>query len=185
MYLLQQRLGEAAVNRALARFLHRYRFGGPPYPRSTDLIALLRAEARTAEQQALIGDLFERITLHDLRAEKPTAAKRPDGRWDVTVPVEARKFYAGADGTESETPLGEHIELGLFALEPGSPGFTRRHVIWMGRVPIRSGKQVLRFVTGRKPGHAGIDPYSFYIDRSHSDNVAPVEDEARLRRAPQ
>jgi hypothetical protein len=174
MYLLQQRLGEAAVNRALATLLRRHRFGGPPYPRSTDLIALLRAEARTPEQQALIGDLFERITLYDLKAGRPTAGRRADGRWDVTVPVEARKFYAAADGTQRETPLRETIEIGLFGREPASPGFTREDVIWMDRVPIRSGGQVLRFITAREPAFAGIDPYNFRIDQISSDNVAPV-----------
>ena len=43
MYLLQERLGEAAVNRALRGLLARYRFQGAPYPRSLDLIQLLRA----------------------------------------------------------------------------------------------------------------------------------------------
>jgi hypothetical protein len=33
---------------------------------------------------------------------------------------------------------------------------------------------VLRFVTAKKPTHAGIDPYNFYIDRKSADNVAPV-----------
>jgi ABC-2 type transport system permease protein len=32
----------------------------------------------------------------------------------------------------------------------------------------------LRFVTDRKPTHAGIDPYNFYIDRNSADNVLPV-----------
>ena len=47
MYLLQERLGEAAVNRALRGVLERYRFKGAPYPRSLDLIqALPRARRR-------------------------------------------------------------------------------------------------------------------------------------------
>jgi IS30 family transposase len=46
------------------------------------LIATLREEASTPEQQALITDLFERITLYDLRVDQPTAVERPDGRWD-------------------------------------------------------------------------------------------------------
>src|SRR6185369_17927768 len=53
MYLLQEPLGEAAVNRALRRLLERYRFHGAPYPRSIDLIRLLREEAHTPEQQNL------------------------------------------------------------------------------------------------------------------------------------
>jgi hypothetical protein len=41
----------------------------------------------------------------------------------------------------------------------------------MERYPIRSGRQVLRFVTGRRPAYAGVDPYNFYIDRDAGDNV--------------
>src|SRR5690606_16748439 len=54
MYLLQERMGEDAVNRALRRLVERFRFRGAPYARSTDLIRLLRDEASNAEQQALI-----------------------------------------------------------------------------------------------------------------------------------
>jgi hypothetical protein len=44
----------------------------------------------------------------------------------------------------------------------------------MERRPIRSGAQVLRFVTEARPTFAGVDPYNLYIDRSSGDNVAPV-----------
>ena len=174
MYLLQKRLGEDAVNRALRSLLARYKFKDAPYPRTTDLIAALRAEADSAEEQALITDLFERITLYDLEVTQPTATRRPDGKWDVTVPVEARKFYADEKGTEKETPLAERIEVGLFTSEPGRDSFDRSHVILMERQPIRSGRQVLRFVTDTKPLYAGVDPYNFYIDRDSADNVLPV-----------
>jgi len=174
MYLLQERLGEAAVNRALRRLIDRHRFQGAPYPRSTDLIRLLRQEATTAEQQALITDLFERITVYDLKVDAPTAVRRADGRWDVTVPVEARKYYAGGRGEENETALAERIEIGLFTALPGRGAFDRSNVILMERRPIRSGRQVLRFVTDRPPTHAGIDPYNFYVDRNSDDNVRAI-----------
>jgi aminopeptidase N len=174
MYLLQERLGEAAVNRALRGLLARYRFHGAPYPRSLDLIRLLRAEATTPEQQALITDLFERITIYDLKVVTPTAMRRPDGRWDVTVTVEARKYYAGGRGEESEAPLHDRIEIGLFTALPGHGNFDRSNVISMARQPVHRGRQVFRFVTTRRPTHAGIDPYNFYIDRNSDDNVAAV-----------
>jgi ABC-type transport system involved in multi-copper enzyme maturation permease subunit len=175
LYLLQERLGEEAVNRALRRFVGRYRFTNGPYPRSLDLIGFLREEAKTPEQNALITDLFERITLYDLKVEAPVAVRRADGRWDVTVPVEARKFHAFGKGAEREARLAETIEIGLFAAEPGSLGFGRPDVIRMERLPIRSGRQILKLVADRKPSHAGVDPYNLYIDRSWSDNVAPVD----------
>ena len=48
-------------------------------------------------------------------------------------------------------------------------------VILMERYPIRSGQQVPKFVTDRKPTVAGVDPYNYYIDRNSSDNAVPVE----------
>ena len=174
MYLLQERMGEAAVNRALRSLIAQYRFQGAPYPRSIDLIQRLRREATTPEQQALITDLFERITVYDLKVDQPIAVQRPDGRWDVTVTVEARKYYANGEGEERETPLNDRIEVGLFTALPGRGAFDRSNVILMERRPIRAGRQVLRFITARRPTHAGIDPYNFYIDRNSDDNVAPV-----------
>ncbi|HJQ39977.1 MAG TPA: M1 family aminopeptidase [Thermoanaerobaculia bacterium] len=174
MYLLQKRLGEQAVNRALRSLVARYKFKDAPYPRTVELMAALRAEAKTAEDQALITDLFERITLYDLKAGQPTAVRRADGKWDVTLPVEAKKFYADGKRTETETPLAERIEIGLFTAEPGRLAFDSRNVILMERHPIRSGHQVLKFVTDQKPAYAGVDPYNYYIDRDSADNVSPV-----------
>jgi aminopeptidase N len=174
LYLLQQRIGEQAMNRALSRLVARYRFTNGPYPRSLDLIALLRAEAKTPEQQSLITDLFERITLYDLKVGQPSARRRPDGRWDVTVPVEAGKTWSDGLGNERPAALNEPIEIGLFTADPAGAGFGRGDVLKMELRPIRSGRQVLRFVTARKPSHAGVDPYGLYIDRNSGDNVGVV-----------
>ena len=176
MYLVQERLGEAAVNRALRSLLDRYKFKGAPYPRSVDLVEALRAEARTKEDQDLITDLFERVILYDLKVTEPTAVQRADGKWDVTVPVDARKYAVDQRGAEAETTLAERIEVGLFTEDPGFSPFDAKNVIMMERRPIRSGVQVLKFVTDRKPTHAGIDPYNYYIDRNSADNVRALED---------
>jgi ABC-type transport system involved in multi-copper enzyme maturation permease subunit len=174
MYLLQDRIGEDAVNRALRTMLGKYRFKGAPFPRSVELVNLFRKEAKTPEDQALITDLFERITIYDLKAIGPTAVRRPDGKWAVSVPVDARKYYAAGKGDEKEAPLSDTIEIGLFTALPGHGKFDRRNVIRMERLPVHGGRQVFHFVTDKKPTYAGIDPYNFYIDRNSDDNVAPV-----------
>jgi ABC-2 type transport system permease protein len=175
LYLLSERLGEDRVNRVLRNLLERFRFRSDLYPRSLDLIAAFRSEARTAEEQALITDLFERITLYDLEAGEAKATRRADGRWEVEVPVTARKLYADGKGRETEAPLAERIEIGLFTAAPGGGPFDRRNVVAMQRRPIRSGRQTLKFVVDRQPLFAGIDPYNLYIDRDAFDNVAGVE----------
>jgi ABC-2 type transport system permease protein len=174
LYLLRDRLGEAAVNRALRTLLERHRFRGAPYARSVDLVALLRAEAKTPQDQALITDLFEKITLYDLKVGAPTAVRRADGRWEVTVPIDAKKLYADADGGEQEAPLDDRIPIGLFTAEPDAPGFATRDVVALERRAIRSGHQVHTFVVDDKPLYAGVDPYNLYIDRVPGDNVAAV-----------
>src|SRR3712207_2423182 len=175
-------MGEDAINRALRNLLHRYKFKDAPYPRSLDLIELLRAEARTSEEQNLITDLFERVVLYDLKVAQPTAVRRADGRGDVTVPVEAKKYQVDGRGAETEAALAERIEVGIFTAQPGLDGFGAKHVVVMERRPIRSGAQVLRFVTDRRPTHAGIDPYNYYIDRNSGDNVLRVGDPDQVRR---
>ncbi len=174
MYLLRDQIGEDAVNRALRRVLAQYAFKGAPWPRSLDLVAALRAEA-PADKQALITDLFERITLYDVKTTGATATRRADGRWDVTVTVEARKLYADGQGEETEAPLNETFDIGLFTAEPGKGVSDDEDVILVERRPIRSGTQTLRFTVDREPKFAGADPFNKWIDRDSNDNVRAVD----------
>ena len=174
MYLLRDQIGEEAVNRALRRVIAQYAFKGAPYPRSLDLLAALRAEA-PADKQALITDLFEKITLYDVKTTGATATRRADGRWDVTVTVDARKLYADGKGEETDAPLNESFDVGLFSAEPGKGRFDQGDVLLFERRQIRTGVQTLRFITARKPAFAGVDPYNKWIDRNSDDNVRTVE----------
>lgn len=174
MYLLADQIGEANVNRALSQFLARHAFRPAPYPRSTDLIALFRANA-PADKQALITDLFEKITLYDVKTTAATATRRRDGRWDVSVTVEARKLYADGQGEETEAPLNETFDIGLFSAEPGKGEFDQSNVLLFERRPLRSGVQTFRFTTATRPSFAGADPYNKWIDRNSDDNVRGVD----------
>jgi ABC-2 type transport system permease protein len=174
MYLLADQIGEANVNRALSQFLQTHAFRPAPYPRSTDLIDLFRANA-PADKQALITDLFERITLYDVKTTAATATRRRDGRWDVTLTVEARKLYADGQGAETESPLNETFDIGLFSAEPGKGAFDASNVLLFERRPLRSGVQTFRFTTATRPSFAGADPYNKWVDRNSDDNVRTVD----------
>lgn len=173
MYLLKDRMGEAAVNRALRRLLDQYRFKGAPYPMSTALVAALRAEA-TPDVQPLITDLFERITLWDMKASDPKVTRRSDGRFDVALTVTAHKRYADGQGKETEAPLAQAIDVGLFSAEPGRGAFSAKSVIALERRPIRSGVQRVNLTVATAPTWVGVDPYNTFIDRNSDDNVVAV-----------
>jgi aminopeptidase N len=173
MYLLQERLGEDAVNRALARFVARFRFKGAPYLRSVDLVEEFRKEAKTPEQQQLVTDLFQKITLYDLKVVD-ASTRRTGGEWTTTLTVAADKYYATGKGDETRTKVDEPIEVGLFTARPGLGAFSAKNVIVIGRERLRNGSQRLVLRSKAKPAFAGVDPYNFYVDRNSDDNVKPV-----------
>src|SRR6185369_15115912 len=108
MYALADVVGEETVNGALHALVTKWGLQGPPYPTSRALIEELR-KVVPAEHQALITDLFERITLYENRAEKATLRTLPDGRYQVKVAVTAKKLQADELGAETERPLDDTI----------------------------------------------------------------------------
>jgi hypothetical protein len=174
MYLLRDVMGEEAVNRALRSLLEAYRLKGPPFASSRDLIDRLRVEAGPEHQQ-LITDLFEKITLYDLKVTGSRAIKRPDGRWDLEMDIEARKLYADERGVETESPLDETFDIGVFTSEPGKRGFTAEGILSLERQRVTSGKHTLTCVVDKEPKFVGIDPYNKYVDRNSDDNVKAVQ----------
>jgi ABC-2 type transport system permease protein len=175
MYLLRDRIGEARVNAALRRLLAQYAFKGAPYPRSQDLVDALRAESGPEHQQ-LITDLFEKITVYDLKTRTAAAKKRADGRWDVTLTVEAKKMYADGQGKETPVaiPAGEVFDVGVFTAEPGKKGFTSKDVLYFKVQPLKTGTQAVTVTVDKPPKFAGVDPYNKQIDRNSEDNAIRV-----------
>jgi aminopeptidase N len=173
-YWLKEVIGEATLNRALSKMLAQYAFKTAPFPNTLDFLRILRAEAGP-QYDNLITDLFERITLLDLRASHATAVKRPDGKYQVTLEIAARKLYADSHGAETESPLDEPIDIGVFTAKPGAPGFDAKSVLVMRQEEIHTGTQSVTVVVDQLPLFAGVDPYNKRIDRNSDDNLTPVE----------
>jgi aminopeptidase N len=173
MYRLQDQIGEDAVNRALRHLLHDFAFKGPPYPTSVDLIKDLRQEA-PADKQQLITDLLQRITLYDVKADHAVAKKRPDGRYDLSFTVDARKVYADGLGHETPAPMNETLDVGAFDVSPADSGFNPSKVIALQHVAIHSGVQTVTLTVARPPKFAGVDPFSELIDRDSAATITKV-----------
>lgn len=173
MYWLREVAGEAVVNRALQRLLQQYAFEGAPYPNPRDFLRILREEAGP-EHDALVTDLFEKITLVDVKVAGSRVRPLGDGRHEVTLEVEARKMYADGEGVETEAPLDEPFEIGVFAAKPGTREFGKESVLLLERRNVRSGRQEIQVVVQGTPAWVGVDPYNKRIDRNSDDNVAPA-----------
>jgi aminopeptidase N len=174
MYLLKEEVGVEIVDRTLQRLLAEFAFKPAPYANATDFLRILREEAGPAHEQ-LITDLFERITLYDLKLETAKSRKLADGRWQTTLAVRARKLYVDGQGKETPTPLDGNFEIGLFTAEPGKSDFTRQSVLSFERRNLRDGEQEIVVYSAEKPAFAGVDPYNKRIDRDADDNVLRIE----------
>jgi len=173
MWALKEELGEEVVNRALQRLIQEFAFKPAPYASTTDFLRLLREQAGPAHE-GFITDLFEKITLYDLKSVQARSARRADGRFDVTLTVEARKFHADGKGVETEAPLAETFEIGAFTAEPGKKGYRADAVVKLERRSLVSGRQELRLVLDKEPVFVGVDPFNVRIDRNSNDNLVRV-----------
>jgi ABC-type transport system involved in multi-copper enzyme maturation permease subunit len=173
LWTLREHIGEEAVNAALKRYLEKYRGAGPPYPTSLDLFAELGAVTPDS-LDGLLEDWFETITLWDVSTERAVVQPTGAGEYTVILDVRAKKMRADGSGRQSEVPMDDLVQIGVFAPgeggEPGEPLHLERH-------RIRSGQQTIRVTVPREPARAGIDPYRMLIDLERGDNLVRVQSE--------
>lgn len=171
LYYLKEMIGEDAVNRALRKLIQQYAYAPPPYPTSYALVDALR-EQTPAGLQYLIKDLFEDITIFSNRTLEATARKRGDGKYDVTINIETRKFKADPKGNETEVPVNDWIEIGAFAKPEKDKKYG--NTLYRERIHLTGSKSTHTFTVAELPYQAGVDPFALLIDRIPDDNVKEV-----------
>lgn len=173
LYALRDYLGEETVNRALRKFRDAKAFQEPPYTTAMEFLEFLRAEA-APEQQALIDDLFLKITLLENKVDSVTYTKNPDGTYKVRLEADVRKLYSDGEGKETEAPLDVMLDLGVFGEETQNGEKTEK-VLFFEKRRVQTGHVVFEVTVPEKPVRAGLDPYNKWIDRDSGDNVKTAE----------
>jgi ABC-2 type transport system permease protein len=186
MYTLADYVGEDKINLALHNFLMQNRYANAhnqtdavqqetgvaaenqPYPDTRLLIAALR-EQTPPELQYLIDDGFNRIVLYDNKVLSATSKKTADGKYQVTLNVEARKVQADANGAETPMPLADFIDIGVFSGKKDE-----EKPLYMQREKITREHETFTIVVDQQPTRAGIDPYNKLIDRIADDNLIDI-----------
>lgn len=118
--------------------------------------------------QSLLADLFERNTYWELETKRVSAEPQGQGQWRVTLDVSARKVVVDTRGTETEVPMNDLVEIGVY----GAGGEATRGVsLYRGMQRIKAGAQRITVVVAAKPVRAGIDPRYLLIDADPTDNM--------------
>ncbi|MEM7019708.1 MAG: ABC transporter permease, partial [Pseudomonadota bacterium] len=171
-YALKDRIGADKLNAALSQFLKDRAFGSAPYPTTRDLLAEIRKQAGP-ESTSFIDDLFDRIVLYDLKTESASYTVLPDGRFEVTLELSAKKFLADGQGKESQIPIDGIFDIAVLGDKP-APG-QPPEVLFIDKYELNEEALTLQLIVDKKPVSAGIDPFNIMIDRLPDDNVKAVE----------
>ena len=174
MYTLADYIGEDKVNAALHNFLMQYRYANATnaqsgdYPDTRQFVEALRAQT-PPELQYMITDEFESIVLYDNKAESATVTPTTDGKYKVTLKVQARKLKADGNGNETPTAMDDYIDVGVFSGKKDE-----EKPLWLKKEKFTEGGRTFEIVVDQMPTRAGIDPYNKLIDRVSDDNMIDV-----------
>ncbi|MGA2903790.1 MAG: M1 family aminopeptidase [Candidatus Korobacteraceae bacterium] len=166
MYALQDYIGEDKVNEAIREFMKAHAFKGPPYPTSLELESYFQ-KVTPPQYQYVFDDLFRNITIYDNRALSADYILQPDGKYQVHLTVEAKKFRADGRGQEHAAPVNDMIDIGV--LDAGGK------YLYLARRKIDQEKTDITVTVDKVPAKAGIDPLDKLIDRNPDDNVIAVK----------
>jgi ABC-type transport system involved in multi-copper enzyme maturation permease subunit len=172
LHALNQYIGEERVTLALRRLLEKHGRGLPPLPTSLDLYRELQAVTPDSHQY-LLRDLFETNTFWELKTERGKAAQIGANAWQITLDVEARKVSVDEKGIETEMPMNDWVEIGVFA--PAEKGEDAGKPLYLQMHRIGSGKQTISVTAPTKPDSAGVDPRYLLIDTKTDNNVRKMK----------
>jgi aminopeptidase N len=175
MYALRDYVGEAQVNGALRGFLNAHKFRGPPYPTALELVDSLRAVTPDSLRY-LIKDLFETITLYELKTDSIVVNDTTGGRFRVDIFGTTKKLRADSLGVETDAPMNDLVEVGLFRNAAKGDTLSDKNGIpvYLEKMRLAAGPQKITVTVDEKPDSVGFDPYNKLIDNVASDNRKSV-----------
>lgn len=174
MYALADYIGEDNLNAALKDYLKAVKFQEAPYTTSLEFLKYIK-KATPDSLQYLVADMFEKITVYENKANELTYQQLKDGRYKVTLNLDAKKFYADSLGNEKEAKMNDLVDVAVFTYKKEKGATKGKDVpVYFEKKRIKTGQNKLEIFVKEKPSKAGIDPYNKLIDRTPNDNLKAV-----------
>lgn len=174
MYALQDYIGEDSVNKAFQNYIKKWNTGqlenNGRYPTTEDMLAELKAVTPDS-MMYLYEDLFDTITLYELKTEEATYNEIDSTNYEVELTISAEKFRADGAGVENAIDMDEWIWVGVY----GRKKEGKEKLIYYQRHKINEKDMTIKINASERPQKAGIDPLNILIDRHPADNVKRLQ----------
>lgn len=188
MYALSDLFGEKNFNAVLSDYVDQVAFQYPPYTNSIELVDLLKARMPDSLQYA-IHDMMETITLYDNSVISAKAKPLADGKYEVNLAFEVRKYRTDAKGkmifddnvgkasktqakqdSSASLPLHDYVDIAIFGEPKKSGKYDVDNPIYEKRIKVDKTLNNMRIVVDSKPIEVGVDPNNKLIDANSDDN---------------
>jgi ABC-2 type transport system permease protein len=194
MMALRDRIGEEALNKALADLIKQYKFSDDVQPTTLDLLAAMKHNT-TENNHAFIDAQFTQISLYDIKVESAELAatdasanssdKKTAHSFQLTLNVFAKQLMASGNGEETEQDFDDLVDIVVFSQDPNDFDGSN-HILYQAKHRLVSGGNTLEIDLDLNsihtnggaasdadltPRYVGVDPFVRFIDRDSRDNI--------------
>jgi ABC-2 type transport system permease protein len=120
-----------------------------------------------------IDDQFKQISLYDMKINDSKMRETEQGKFEITLNVNAKKLSADGKGEETEQAFEDEVEIVLFSDDPNDFDADNT-ILYRQKHTLVSGENQLVFTTESLPAFVGVDPFVRFIDRDSKDNIAKL-----------
>jgi len=111
--LIEDQIGQDALIKGIRDFLAEHHYQGPPYATVLDLRDAIAAQTDSAAEKSMIQDLFSQVLTYQVGIADAVYAPRSDGKYNITLTVEAQKYQTSGLGQQQASALGLPVTIEL------------------------------------------------------------------------
>ncbi len=169
MWRLRHLLGAGVVNAALRDVMHEfdYRRDRIPVPANVYGAVLKRTPAA---MRPVVADIFERITIHHVRAQSAEAFPLGENRYRVAFVAAVPKSYAGPDGVERAAPRAGYVDFIDVAVRG-----TKEEMLSLATYRVNGPELRAQIVVNGRPATVEVDPLVTLLDPGEENRIAVRE----------
>jgi len=172
MLALKELIGEEKVNQVIKAMIAKHRDQVELNATSIEFIEELY-KVSPMEYHVLIDDWFKRIVTYDLVLDDASYKKLGNGKFEVTLKLQAKRYKQKESGEDIEISIDEPIQIGAFTAHPSK--VKPDDILYLKPHQINKTTAEVVLVLDELPTHIGIDPFGTRSDENFHDNLFELE----------
>ena len=166
MSAIKELIGEKKLNKVLKKLVDDYQ--NKPVATTLNLMEELY-KVTPKEHHKLINDWFKKVITYDLKITNSVYKKMQDGKYELTITVNTKRFETNSLGEEVEINIDEPIHIGVFKKHPNVLN-NHKDIRYLKPHQINNKETKIKIITDFEPIYVGIDPNNNRLDKNLEDN---------------